>query len=414
MLYRARAQSNAVERALVKSGVPYRVIGGHRFYDTQEVRDAMAYLRVIQNPADSVSLRRIINTPRRGIGDTTMDNAAEIASGLGITVYEVLRDAANYPAISRAAGKIGVFIEMMDALREIAEDGETLPHDLYRLMLEKTGYMTMWQMMGPVEAGRVENLQELESSLLDYEQNSADDFPTLAGFLEEAALMTDVDNYDASADSMVLMTMHAAKGLEFPVVFLPGFEDGLFPGRNSIGIAEEMEEERRLCYVAITRAKEKLYISRAFSRMLYGMTNRCPPSRFLKDIPATLLEEHDLCTMSSFGGYGQSGYRTTRTQARKASAQELIAAAERGTVERASHSPVGSAIERQKTAAAKRPSGASAEHWAVGDIVRHKVFGRGKITVAQPMGNDTLLTITFDSGECKKIMANFAHLERTT
>ncbi|MBQ3093768.1 MAG: UvrD-helicase domain-containing protein, partial [Clostridia bacterium] len=291
VLYRARAQSNAIERALVKSGVPYRVIGGHRFYDTQEVKDAMAYLRVINNPADSVSLRRIINVPKRGIGDTTVDRAAEIAAGLGLTMYEVMAHAEDYPSLSRAAAKLKSVIDMLEALRSMANDGETLPHTLYREMLERTGYSAMWEVMGDAEADRVENLRELESSLLDYEQNSPEDLPSLAGFLEEAALMTDVDNYDASADTMVLMTMHAAKGLEFPVVFLPGFEDGIFPGRNSLFMPEEMEEERRLCYVGITRAREQLYILCAKSRMMFAMTNRNPVSRFLHDIPEALLEE---------------------------------------------------------------------------------------------------------------------------
>jgi len=412
VLYRARAQSNAIERALVKSGVPYRVIGGHRFYDTQEVRDAMAYLRVINNPADSVSLRRIINVPKRGIGETTMDNATEIAQSLGITVYEVISHAEDYPALSRAASKLRSVTELLDALRSMTSDGETLPHTLYHEMLERTGYLAMWELMGEAEADRVENLRELESSLLDYEQNSPEDLPSLAGFLEEAALMTDVDNYDGSSETIVLMTMHAAKGLEFPVVFLPGFEDGIFPGRNSLFSPEEMEEERRLCYVGITRAEEKLYISCAKSRMMFGMTNRNAVSRFLKDIPSMLLDEHDL---STFGGYSYSPSEESRPYRRSAS--EIISSAtqsaqSRSAVPKTTPSVNGRAMDRQKISAKQTTAQSGTASFAVGDTVSHKVFGVGKVTAASPMGNDCLLTIDFEGVGTKKLMANFAKLEK--
>ncbi len=417
VLYRARAQSNAIERALVKSGVPYRVIGGHRFYDTQEVRDAMAYLRVINNPADSVSLRRIINVPKRGIGDTTMDHAAEIAESLGVTVYEVISHAEDYPLLSRAAAKLRSVVAMLDTLRSMATDGETLPHTLYREMLDRTGYMAMWEMMGEAETDRVENLRELESSILDYEQNSGEDLPSLAGFLEEAALMTDVDNYDTDADCVVLMTMHAAKGLEFPVVFLPGFEDGVFPGKTSLFNPEDMEEERRLCYVGITRARERLYISCAKTRMMFGMTNRNPASRFLHDIPETLLEEHDLSTFGSYSFSPRSSENTTYT----GQASSFIREATRRSETRATSSSfastassehkAGDAMKRQKIAASGASS-ASTVSYAAGDVVKHKVFGTGKVLTATPMGNDCLLTIDFEGVGVKKLMANFANLQK--
>ncbi len=418
VLYRARAQSNAIERALVKSGVPYRVIGGNRFYDTQEVRDAMAYLRVINNPADGVSLRRIINVPKRGIGDTTMDHAAQIASDLGITLYEVIAHAEEYPLLSRAAAKLRSVVELLDALREFTTDGETLPHTLYTEMLDRTGYLAMWEAMGEAEADRVENLRELESSILAYEQNSPEDLPSMAGFLEEAALMTDVDNYDSSADTMVLMTMHAAKGLEFPVVFLPGFEDGIFPGRASLFAPEDMEEERRLCYVGITRAREKLVILRAKSRMMFGTTNRNQPSRFLTDIPETLLEEHDLSTFGS-PSYRSEGFGGARHSYADSASQIISSATRRAATATASHGTsaakpsyrAGGAMERQKIAAAGGKT-ASAAGYAAGDIVSHKVFGTGKIVSASPMGNDCLLTIEFEGVGMKKLMANFANLTK--
>ena len=397
ILYRMNAQSNAIERALVKSGVPYRVIGGHRFYDSQEVRDAMAYLRLLQNPSDRISLRRIINVPRRGIGDTTMDHAAEIADGLGVPLYEVLCHAADYPALSRAAGKLKDFTDMIDALRQQAEREDVSVRDLYVEMLDKTGYLRMWEDAGETEAGRVENLKELESSLLNYEQNSPEPHPPLSGFLEEAALMTDADNYDAGADVVTMMTMHAAKGLEFPVVFLPGMEDGVFPGVQSMFEPDKVEEERRLCYVAITRAKQELYLLHAASRMLYGSTTYNRPSCFLGDIDEDLIDRED---RRQSRGYGHSALRSTGSRG--------------GTFGQTTRpAPVGRTLwEKQKTAPTTAPSAPSGEVWQVGDLVTHRTFGDGKIAAVSPMGNDTLLTLSFETAGTKRLMANLANLTR--
>lgn len=439
VLYRANAQSNAIERSLVKSGVPYRIIGGHRFNDTKEVRDATAYLRVINNPGDSVSLRRIINEPKRGIGDATLDKAAEIAEGLGVPLYEVLSHADEYPSISRAAGKLKGFMEMVEHLREMNDDPEISVHLLYMTMLETTGYRAMWEAAGDEGAARVDNLNELASSILNYEQNSGEDFPDLSGFLEENALMTDVDNYDAEADAVVLMTMHAAKGLEFPVVFLPGFEDGIFPGMQSLFAPEEMEEDRRLCYVAITRAKEELFITSAKSRTLYGSTTRNRPSRFLNDIPPELLEEHDQSTMGgSWGGsYSDSGFRNSTSWGSSETPSWSEAFGGWGTrspstESRSSWSRSGGGTPTSFGTAAgafassdrkgggigigtgkPSPSAGSSPacRWKVGDLVTHKTFGNGRITAASPMGNDILLTVEFDKAGLKKIMANFAKLK---
>ncbi len=398
ILYRANAQSNAIERALIKSGIPYRIIGGHRFNDTKEVRDATAYLRVINNPADSVSLRRIINEPKRGIGDTTLDNAARIAEEQGISLYEVLSHADEYAALSRAAGKLLTFIAMIEELQNAANDPALSLHLLYTQMLEKTGYKAMWECQGEAEAERVANLNELGSSIRNYEENCEEDFPQLAGFLEENALMTDVDNYDAGADAVVLMTMHAAKGLEFPVVFLPGFEEGIFPGMQTMFQPEEIEEDRRLCYVALTRAKEELYILNAQSRMLYGSTTRNRPSRFLLDIPMNLTEAHEKEPTPSY--YGGFSYRSEKTENRAFPARTP-------STPRKPLSLGGGGIS---AAGAKQASSASA--WSVGDAVAHKVFGNGIIQAVQPMGNDTLLTISFDKAGDKKVMAAYAKLTK--
>ena len=419
VLYRANAQSNAIEQALVKSGVPYRIIGGHRFNDTLEVKDAMAYLRLIQNTDDVVSLRRIINQPKRGIGDTTIDNAVAIASGLGLPLYEVLSHAADYPDLSRAANKIAAFIAIIEELRQEAADTDIPLHTLYADMLEKTGYLAMWQAQGDAEAGRVENLEELSSSIRQYEKNCGDNYAELSGFLEEQALMTDIDNYDADADATVLMTMHAAKGLEFPVVLLPGFEDGIFPGYQTMFDPVEMEEDRRLCYVAVTRAREELHITRAKSRMLYGQTNRNAPSRFIGDIPAGLTEEIDRSSsFSSFGG----GFGGSRDGSSSGSRYGQTSFGGYGSYETPKkemtpirHSGYGATPPRAATTTvgkAPKPVSAGPCRFAVGDVVSHASFGTGKIVSMSAMAGDTLLVIQFDKVGQKKLMANYAKLEK--
>ncbi len=406
VLYRANAQSNAIERSLIKSGIPYRILGGHRFYDRKEIRDAIAYLRVLNNPTDGISLRRIINEPKRGIGETTLDKAAALAEEQGISLYQVLAHADEYAAISRASGRILEFIKTMDDLREEMQNGDTSLHLLYMSLLEKTGYLAMWEMAGPTEEERVESLKELASNIRTYEENSEEELPSLFGFLEEAALMTDADNYDAGADTLVLMTMHAAKGLEFPVVFLPGFEDGIFPGMQTMFRPDELEEDRRLCYVALTRAKKELYITCARSRMLYGSTTRNRPSRFLQEMPSSLLEMHEQTSTyggrSSFGGES-SGYR--RSFSTEKTAPSVTPSTYRA---RTGNEALGGGISISKPSSAPSAAG----NWQAGDLVAHKTFGNGCIEKVQPMGNDLLLTIRFDQVGTKKIMATFAKLTK--
>ena len=413
VLYRANAQSNAIEQALVKSGVPYRIIGGHRFNDTKEVRDATAYLRVINNPEDGVSLRRIINEPKRGIGDATVDKAAAIAENLGLSLYEVLSHAEDYPDIGRAANKLKGFVSMMDHLRELNEDPETSIHLLYRTMLETTGYLAMWEQQGEAEAGRVDNLNELASSILNYEKESGEEVPELAGFLEEMALMTDVDNYDASSDAVVMMTMHAAKGLEFPVVFLPGFEDGVFPGYQTLFDPEELEEDRRLCYVAITRAKEELFITNARSRMLYGSTSRNRPSKFLSDIPPELTTGSDRQRRAAYESV-QWGAKPAAQGAWGGAASSWQGAGRGASSPAPGRSAAwsGGGFSAAGTAKAA-PAGPddTKTRWKAGDAVLHNTFGKGRILSVTPMGNDCLLAIAFEQAGTKKIMANFARLK---
>ncbi len=320
----------------------------------------------------------------------------------------MLSHAGDYPELSRVAGKAVDFTQMMDDLRRMAADPENSLHFLYTTMLETTGYLAMWKEQGDMEAGRVENLEELSSTIQQYEKNCGEDFPDLAGFLEEQALMTDIDNYDTDADATVLMTMHAAKGLEFPVVLLAGFEDGIFPAYQTMFDPTELEEDRRLCYVAITRAREELYITRAASRMLYGQTTRNAPSRFVADIPHELVEEVDrrsAPTMDFGGGYGGSRYGQ--------GSGGYGGYGERTYTSTHSHAAFTSTADRpsgSRSTVAETMSKATACAWKVGDRVVHASFGEGVITAMTPMAGDTLLVILFDKLGQKKLMANYAKL----
>ncbi|MBQ1594722.1 MAG: UvrD-helicase domain-containing protein, partial [Ruminococcus sp.] len=271
ILYRTNAQSNAIEQSLSRSGIPHRIIGGHRFYDREEIRDMVAYLQVINNPHDDIRLRRIINVPKRSIGARTVAVAAEIASGLGESIYTVIKDADAYPQLSRAASKLREFVRLIDGLIEAEASGDYSLAELYNLIIEHTGYENYLRVEKENADVRIENIEELSSNIIKFEEDYGDE-ADLSNFLEEISLMTDIDNYDADADTCVMMTLHSAKGLEFPVVFITGMEDGLFPSNASISNPEEINEERRLAYVGITRAKEKLYLTKTKYRMLFGST----------------------------------------------------------------------------------------------------------------------------------------------
>ena len=272
ILYRMNAQSNSIEQALSRSGIPHRVIGGRRFYDREEIRDMVAYLQVINNPHDDVRLGRIINVPKRGIGATTLEKASEIAAGLGESIYSVIKDADVYPQLSRAATKLKSFVALIDGLMEAEQSGDYSLAELYNLILEHTDYEKYLKTEKDNPDVRIENIEELSSNIIKFEEDYAEE-ASLSNFLEEISLQTDIDNYDAEADSSVMMTLHSAKGLEFPVVFIAGLEEGVFPSIATMMNPDELNEERRLAYVGITRAKEKLYITKAKSRMLMGHTS---------------------------------------------------------------------------------------------------------------------------------------------
>ncbi len=408
VLYRSNAQSNAIESMFTKLGIGYRIIGGHRFYDRKEIKDALSYLCVINNPADSVRLRRIINEPKRGIGETTMQNAADIATREGRTLYEVLQKADSYAALSRASGKLKAFTDTLDSLRQQMNRGDLSLTSLYSRMLEQTGYMAMYMAENTPEAReRMENLAELLSSIESYEQEN--EGASLRNFLEEVALMSDIDNYDSEADACVLMTLHAAKGLEFPVVFIPGMEEGVFPGRQAMFDYNEAEEERRLAYVGITRAREKLYLTRAAVRTLYGQTLPNPPSRFLQEMDGDVVVKEGLAagvsSREAAGGYGGGRYSDgySRYSGNYGNRTDGVVVTRVGKEE----TNVSPARPRSIFAEKKPPVAVSP-----GDRVYHKTFGKGTVQSVRPMGNDCLLEIAFDKVGLKKLMAGFAGLEK--
>ncbi len=389
ILYRTNAQSNAIEQALSRSGVPHRIIGGHRFYDREEIRDMIAYLQVINNPHDDVRLRRIINVPKRGIGGRTLEIAAEIGTGLGESIYTIIKDAGSYPQLSRSAAKLKSFVALIDGLIEAEESGDYSLAELYNLILEHTNYEAYLRHEKENADVRIENIEELSSNIIKFEEDYGEE-ADLSGFLEEISLMTDIDNYDAEADTCVMMTLHSAKGLEFPVVFITGMEDGLFPSIASMMNPEEIGEERRLAYVGITRAKEKLYLTKTRTRMLFGSTTYNKESCFVSEIPDELMERTGERKKTFLYG---SAYKDSG----KATAVGV---------------PSASGAAPKKQPFYQKPAVKSGVTYSVGDTVLHKVFGKGLVMSAQRMGNDTLLEIAFDKAGTKKLMANFCKMEK--
>lgn len=393
ILYRMNAQSNAIEQALSRSGIPHRVIGGRRFYDREEIRDMVAYLQVINNPHDDIRLSRIINVPKRGIGATTLEKAGEIAAGLGESIYSVIKDADVYPQLTRAATKLKGFVALIDGLIEAEQSGDYSLAELYNLILEHTDYEKYLKTEKDNPDVRIENIEELSSNIIKFEEDYAEE-ASLSNFLEEISLQTDIDNYDAEADSSVMMTLHSAKGLEFPVVFIAGMEEGVFPSIATMMNPDELNEERRLAYVGITRAKEKLYITKAKSRMLMGHTSYNKVSRFVNEIPPELLE--------------YTGERKTF-----ASANGFSTSASRVNIGAGSSFGTGSKYTQNKSFNTfTKPAVKSGTVYKKGDCVFHKVFGKGMIMKTEKMGNDTMLEVAFDKAGTKTLMANFSKMEK--
>ena len=400
VLYRMNAMSGPIERALVKNAIPYRIIGGHKFYDRMEIKDALAYLSVVNNPSDKIRLQRIINTPKRGIGDTTVQRANEIADLLGVSLFEVFKTADEYEVLKRSAAKLKEFAAMIENIAAFAEDAPLA--DTLNRILDETAYVQSLHAEPEKFEDRVQNLNELSATLVRFSEENPEG--TLNEYLEEVALLTDIDNYNAEADTVVLMTLHSAKGLEFPVVFIPGMEEGVFPGIQSMYVESEVEEERRLAYVGITRAKEKLYLTHAKCRMIYGSTNYYRPSRFVAEIPEKLLEIHRSVGFRERTGLTGSTYGSPRSAPSGTYTGISKSAAPNGgsTVNRGFTKPVGNGAKNT----------AALPQFQPGDTVEHKAFGTGVISTVRPMGNDMLLEVVFQKAGTKKLMARMANLKK--
>ena len=407
VLYRTNAQSNAMEYACKRNGVPYKIYGGLKFFDRAEVKDMLAYLCVINNPTDDLRLRRIINVPARKIGAATVDKAQLIAARYGLTLYDVLCRAEEFPELKSSAAKLKPFTDMIEEMRRRLPDCP-LP-EFYDYVCERSGYAPALREKDDVESrGRLENVQELKSSILTYLENAEGTEPSLSGFLDEIALYTDLDSRADGDNCVTMMTMHAAKGLEFPQVFVVGMEEGLFPGNRAMGDGAEMEEERRLCYVAMTRAREKLTLTNARQRTLYGRTTPCMPSRFLNEIPEENMEwlskpqprsesweerdsdYGDRSYGSSYGGYGQRSAAPVVTRREPA---EPKAGALRSAAGASKAAPKAAAPRMQIQA---------------GETVEHDAFGRGLVLSVRTMGGDALVEVAFDSVGTKKLMLKMA------
>jgi len=381
ILYRTNAQSNALEFAMKRNGIPYKVIGGTRFFDRAEIKDMLSYLCIINNRTDDLRLKRIINNPPRGLGPKTVDTAVRLAEAEGKHLYSVVSEPYSYAPLEKSAVKLLQFSLLIEELAALLEDGIPLT-EFYDTVLERTGYIAMLESK-PTEENktRLENVRELKSNIQAYVESN--ESPTLSGFLEEIALYTDLEQYNDSDDALVMMTMHSAKGLEFPHVFLVGFEDGLFPGMPAIGDRSEMEEERRLCYVAITRAKRSLTITHARQRMLYGRTSASLPSRFLREIPDDLVVKKGGYNVPSGHNVGY-GFNFTNT---------------RSTVTTASFDLNANKVTSEKKQYLELNNG---------DMVLHSAYGKGLVLTVMKLGNDALLEIAFDRVGTKKLMAKTA------
>lgn len=386
ILYRTNAQSRVIEEMLMRESVPYKVLSGLRFYDRKEIKDIIAYLRVVYNPNDDVSLARIINEPKRKIGNATLEKAINIAREKETSLYDVISHADDYPEFKTAIKKLLGFSEIIQSLIKL-KDTVTI-EDLTGRILNDTGYMPALVMEDTTESKtRIENLGEFISVITEFEKNE-ETGNTLGEFLENISLVSDIDGYDENEDSAVLMTIHSAKGLEFPIVFLSGLEEGLFPGMRSMESDDDIEEERRLCYVAITRAKEQLYITKTISRTIHGKTMPTTASRFFKEIPVEYLED-------------------------KTTLQPKVAKVMQDLGVRNASAPKKEVYMTKGFGSSVKSSGSTDySKFKAGDTVEHRTFGRGEILKATPCGNDCILEIQFESIGFKRLMAAFAKVKK--
>ncbi len=397
MLYRMNSLSRTLEHALKLCGVPYRILGGVRFFDRAEVKDMLAYLQVINNPSDDLRLMRIVNNPARDIGDKTISVVQALATRDGTSMFEVMKHAREYPELGKKAKALEGFTFMIETFIAALQDEETpiKLSEFYDMVVRNTGYFAQYAESKDIDAqGRIENMMELKSNIAEFEQNM-EVSPTLSGFLDEVSLFTDIDRFDEEADACVMMTIHSAKGLEFPVVFVVGVEENILPGAQSMAEESEVEEERRLCYVAVTRAREKLHITCARERMLYGKTSSSQVSRFVKEMklayelpsqsPRERISDVTATQRFAVGSAPSQGYPSVK--AAPSPQSKLF-----------SSTPVSSGGAKN----------ADLLSLSKGEMVSHKSFGRGMVVSLTPMGGDALVEIAFDTVGTKRLMLKSA------
>ena len=423
VLYRMNSQSRAIEDILRRENIAYKIVGGLKFYERKEIKDTIAYLRLIQNPADNLSLTRIINEPKRGVGKTSLDNIDALSAENGISMYEIIRDADKY-GLNRVFANTREFISVIEELRSKKDDIKI--SELIKETLNKTGYTKALELENTVEAEtRLENLDEFLTVAIEFEDESADN--SLSEFLEGITLSSDLDGMEDSENSVTLMTLHSAKGLEFPVVFLVGMEEGIFPGYKSIGEPQELEEERRLCYVGITRAKENLFLTCARQRTIFGSTSCNSVSRFLKEIPANMLDGYEEIEdrtnrypdndngynweygerRNSYGdsyGYGSGFGSSVSTY------KDIAAASSRGSSTTYQFRSADSFLNSLNVNK-KKNDNIDLSSYKAGVRVYHKKFGEGIINSVETEGEDLKVDINFEKVGHKRLMAKFAGLE---
>ena len=418
VLYRMNSQSRSIEDILRRENIPYKIVGGLKFYERKEIKDIIAYLRLIQNTSDNLSLTRIINEPKRGVGKTSLDNIEEMANNMGISMYDVIKDADKY-GLARVFANTREFINVIEELK--AKKNDIKISELIKETLIKTGYTKALELENTVEAEtRIENLDEFLTVAIEFEDESADN--SLSEFLEGITLSSDIDGLEETEESVTLMTLHSAKGLEFPVVFLVGMEEGIFPGYKSIGEPQELEEERRLCYVGITRAKENLFLTCSKQRTIFGSTSCNSISRFIKEIPANMLDgyedlqertntyserdnsydwEYGNKRSSSFDSYSYTGNNVSTYK-------DIAAAASRNS---STTYQFRSAESFLNSINKKKNDDVDLTSYKPGIKVFHKKFGEGTINSVEAEGEDLKVDINFDKVGHKRLMAKFAGLE---
>ena len=417
VLYRMNSQSRAIEDILRREKIPYKIIGGQKFYERKEIKDIIAYLRVIANPNDDVSFRRIINEPKRGIGKTSLDNIQEISEKTGISMYEIIKNSEQY-GLNRVYANSREFVETIEELR--AKQDKMLISELVKETLSKTGYTKALKDENTIEAeSRIQNLDEFLTVAMEFEEESADN--TLQEFLENMTLTTDLDNMQEEEDCVILMTLHSAKGLEFETVFLVGMEEGIFPGFKSIGEPQELEEERRLFYVGITRAKRFLFLTCAKRRTIFGSTSYNPISRFVKEIPEELLEGHEEAFAPKKQEFEDSGYKweygfnknseSSKVKTYSVDSYKIPVGATASSTSSDGNKFAFRTAESFLQSLNNRNKDVDVTQYAAGQRVYHKKFGEGTITKVEPEGDDMKVEIAFDKSGNKRLMAKYAGLE---